>query len=64
MINLPFDECFPKLRVELSSNDPPFIPPIVKCLLKKRRTLLQKDMVIEANSVQVKIDDLIRQNQI
>ena len=37
---------------------------MVKCLLKKRRTLLQKDMVLEANSLQVKIDDLIQQNQI
>ena len=57
------DQFFPKVKVKLSSNDPAFISPRVKLLLNKRRILIRKGMVLEADSLQVTIDNLIQQNQ-
>ena len=55
---------FPKLKVKMSSNDPAFISPRVKLLLRKRRILIQRGMASEADSLQVVINNLIQQNQI
>ena len=64
MISPAVDQFFPKIKVKMSSNDSAFISPRVKLLLKKRRILIQKGMVLEADSLQVTIDNLIQQNQI
>ena len=64
MISSAVDQFFPKIKVKLSSNDPAFISLRVKLLLKKRRILIQKGMVLEADSLQLTIDNLTQQNQI
>ena len=64
MISPAVDQFFPKIKVKMSLNESAFISPRVKLLLKKRRILIQKGMVLEADSLQVTIDNLIQQNQI
>ena len=61
LINSAFDGFFPRLRVKLSSNDPVFVSPRVKLLLK---SLIKKGMITEPYSLQIVIDNLIRQSQI
>ena len=64
-----FDECFPSISVRVSNKDPPFFSPLVKHLLEQRRKLIRrKNMdtsgLIEIQTLQDKINKLIRDSQV
>ena len=59
-----FKNNFPSIRVKMSSKDPSFMSPLLKHLLSKRNKLLRKGMVQEAGSLQPKITQLIKENQL
>ena len=59
-----FKNSFPSIRVKMSSKDPSFMSPLLKHLLSKRNKLLRKGMVQEAGSLQPKITQLIKENQL
>jgi len=48
--------CVPSKTVTLSSRDPPFVTPLVKSLLKKRRLLRRRGRINEADAVATKIN--------
>ena len=58
-----FEKCFPRIRVKLSSRDPPFISPLVKHLLNLRKKATAKHDLELSNQLQEKINSLIRENQ-
>ena len=58
-----FEKCFPRIRVKLSSRDPPFISPLAKHLLNLRKKATAKHDLELSNRLQEKINLLIRQNQ-
>lgn len=64
IISPSFDKIFPSRRVKVSSNDPVFVSPLVKLLLKKRRKFIRMGMFAEADSLQPRIDKLIHENQV
>ena len=56
-----FNECFPLIKVKVSTRDPPYMSPLVKHLCKKRN----KQIKIGVNpDIQERINKLIRLNQI
>ena len=59
-----FKNSFPAIRVRMSSKDPSFMSPLLKHLLCKRNKLLRKGMVQEAGSLQPRITQLIKENQL
>ena len=56
-----FNDCFPLIKVRVSSKDPPFMTPLVKHLCKIRNRQIGRGINPE---VQEKINKLIRENQI
>ena len=38
-----FNECFPIIKVRTSNRDPPFLSPIIKHLLKKRKKAIKRN---------------------
>ena len=56
-----FNECFPLIRVKVSSRDPPFMSPLVKHLCKIRNRRIRRGIIDES---QERINKLIRDNQI
>ena len=64
-----FDECFPSISVRVSDRDPPFFSPLVKHLLEQRRKLIRRNSMdtsglIEIQTLQGKINKLIRDSQV
>ena len=65
-----FDECFPGISVRVSNRDPPFFSPLIKHLLDQRRKLIRRSNMsgnsvsIEIQTLQEKINKLIRDNQV
>ena len=56
-----FSECFPLIKVKVSTRDPPYMSPLVKHLCNKRN----KQIKIGVNpDIQERINKLIRLNQI
>ena len=56
-----FNECFPLIKVKVSTRDPPYMSPLVKHLCNKRN----KQIKIGANpDIQERINKLIRLNQV
>ena len=59
-----FEKSFPMIKVRTSTRDPPFISPLVKHLLKRRKRAI-KARDSEANTrIQTQINKLIRRNQL
>ena len=63
-----FDGCFPSISVRVSNRDPPFFSPLVKQLLEQRRKLIRRNSMdtsglIEIQTLQEKINKLIRDSQ-
>ena len=56
-----FNECFPLIRVKVSSRDPLFMSPLVKHLCKIRNRRIRRGIIDES---QERINKLIRDNQI
>ena len=56
-----FNDCFPLIKVRVSSKDPPFMTPLVKHLCKIRNRQIGRGINPE---VQEKINRLIRENQV
>ncbi len=64
-LNAIFNECFPLIKVKMSSRDPPYMSPLVKYLCKIRnRTNKNKQNEEENVRIQKKINNLIGENQI
>ena len=59
LINPAIDIFFPVKKIKVSSNDPVFVSPLVKYLLRKRNGLIKRGMLDEANALQPRIDHLI-----
>ena len=60
-ISFMFKECFPLIKVKISTRDPPYMSPLVKHRCNKRN----KQIKIETNpDIQERINKLIRLNQI
>ncbi len=59
-----FKMCFPLIKVRTSSTDPPFMSPLVKHLLKKRKRAIQKGDSECQPRLQEQINKLIRKNQL
>ena len=55
--------CIPARVVRLGRNDPPFITPLVRMLLNKRRILRRTGKIHEADTLAEKINVIIRSNQ-
>ena len=64
LINPASDIFFPVKKVKVSSNDPVFVSPLVKYLLRKRNGFIKRGMLDEANALQPRIDHLILENQV
>ena len=64
LINPEIDIFFPVQKIKVSSNDPVFVSPLVKYLLRKRNGFIKKGMLDEANALQPRIDHLILENQV
>ena len=56
-----FDDCFPLIKVKVSSRDPPFMTPLVKHLCKIRNRQIKRGINPE---LQERINKVIRENQI
>ena len=59
-----FEECFPVIKTRVSSRDPLFLSPIVKHLLKLRKTAINKRDTESSHRLQERINKLIRDNQL
>ena len=58
-----FEKCFPRIKVKLSTRDPPFMSPLVKHLLDLRKEAVKKHDLELSSRLQEKINSLIRENQ-
>ena len=56
------NECFPLRQITISNNDPPFITPLIKNLLRKKNKLLHKGNKARAEEIGTHIGLLIAQN--
>ena len=56
-----YNDCFPLIKVKVSSRDPPYMTPLVKHLCKMRNRQIRMGISPE---LQEKINILIRENQI
>ena len=56
-----YDDCFPLIKVKVSSRDPPYMTPLVKHLCKMRNRQIRMGI---SPKLQEKINILIRENQI
>jgi hypothetical protein len=56
-----YNDCFPLIKVKVSSRDPPYMTPLVKHLCKMRNRQIRMGISPE---LQEKINTLIRENQI
>ena len=56
-----FNDCFPLIKVKISSKDPPFMTPLVKHLCKIRNRQIKRGINPE---LQERINKVIRENQI
>ncbi len=63
-LNVIFNECFPLIKVKMSSRDPPYMSPLVKYLCKIRNRNKHKQNEEENVRIQRKINNLIGENQI
>jgi hypothetical protein len=54
-----FNECFPLIKVKMSTRDPPYMSPLVKHLCKIRNKNITKGV---NSDLQKRIDELIREN--
>ena len=61
IISSAFNNCFPLIKVKLSTRDPPYMSPLVKHLCKIRKKNIQKGV---NKQLQNKINTLIRQNMV
>ena len=57
-----FEKCFPRIKVKLSTRDPPFMSPFVKHLLDLRKEAVKKHDLELSNRLQETINSLIREN--
>jgi hypothetical protein len=57
------NKCIPIKEVNMRKRDPPFVTPLVKVMLKKRLKLRQKGRIEEADSLAVKINQMIQNVQ-
>ena len=64
LINPAIDMFFPVKKIKVSSNDPVFVSPLVKYLLRKRKGFIKKGMLDEAKALQPRIDHLRLENQV
>ena len=60
-ISLMFNESFPRIKVQMSSHDPPYMSPLVKYLCNIRNKQINRG---ENTDLQERINQLIRENQI
>ena len=56
-----YNDCFPLIKVKVSSRDPPYMTPLVKHLCKMRNRQIRMGISLELHE---KINILIRENQI
>ena len=61
---LMFNECFPVIKVRMSSRDPPYMSPLVKHLCKIRKKNTRSHRESENHVLQERINELIRAEQI
>jgi hypothetical protein len=59
-----FNECFPLIKIKVSSRDPPFMSPLVKHLCKIRNNNTRHHRQADNVALQERINNLIRENQI
>ena len=59
-----FETCFPLIKVRSSSRDPPFMSPLVKHLLKKRKQAMRTNDEETITRLQNQINRLIHSNQV
>ena len=58
-----FEKCFPRIKVKLSTRDPPFMSPLVNHILDLRKKAIKKHDLELSDRLQEKINSLIRENQ-
>ena len=54
------DQCIPCHFVTVSNSTPPYVTPLVKCLLRKRNKLMRKGLKMKADTLTAKIGKLIK----
>ena len=59
-----FEACFPLKKVRSSSRDPPFISPLAKYLLKKRKQAMRRNDGESITRLQNQVNRLIHSNQV
>ena len=59
-----FNECFPPIKVEVSSHDPPYMSPLVKRLCNIRNKNMRHSNQADNFALQERINKLIRENRI
>ena len=59
-----FETCFPLKKVRSSSRDPPFMSPLVKYLLKKRKQAIRRNDEESITRLQSQINRPIHSNQV
>ena len=58
-----FEKCFPHIKVMFSTREHPFMSPLVKHLLNRRKKATKKHALELSNRLQEKINSLIRENR-
>ena len=57
-----FNECFPLIKVKVSSHDPPYMSPLVKHLCNIRNKNMRHSNQADNFALQERINKLIREN--
>ena len=59
-----YDECFPLIKVKISSRDLPFMLPLIKHLCNLRNKSMKRYGLLEGTMLQERINNLIRENHV
>ena len=63
-LTLMYNECFPLIKVKISSRDPPFMSPLIKHLCNLRNKSMKRYGFLIDTTLQERINNLIRENQV
>ena len=63
-LTLMYNECFPLIKVKISSCDPPFMSPLIKHLCNLRNKSMKRYGFLIDTTLQERINNLIRENQV
>ena len=63
-LTLMYNECFPLIKVKISSRDPHFMSPLIKHLCNLRNKSMKRYALLINSTLQERINNLIKENQV